>query len=150
MKISKEQYQKLKEELEYLETEGRKKIAEMLKAAASHGDLSENAEYSISKEEQMKLERRILEIKKIIENAQIISTKDNNYVNVGNKVKLLDLKTNKTFEIEIVGYGEVDPVNGKISENSPLGKVLIGKKIGDVVKYAVGDKDFSYKILEIL
>jgi len=149
VKISKENYEKLKKELEYLEKEERKKIAEKLKIAASHGDLSENAEYAIAKEEQANLEQKILEIKKILETAQIIQKIDEEKIDVGSKVKLLDLDTNKIMQIEIVGYGEVDPVKGKISENSPLGKNLLNKKVGDILEYEINGKIFRYKVLEI-
>lgn len=149
VKLLPEDFEKLKKELEYLETEGRKKIAEMLKLAASHGDLSENAEYSIAKDEQAKLEARILEIKRLLENAQIIYNKNKEFIDVGSKIELLDLLTGKKLKIEIVSLTEVDPLNGKISENSPLGKILIGKKEGDEISYEINGKKFMYKILKI-
>jgi transcription elongation factor GreA len=149
VKISKENYEKLKKELEYLEKEKRKEIAEKLKIAASHGDLSENAEYALAKEEQANLEQKILEIKKILETAQIIEKNKNDIVDIGSKVEILDLNTNKKINIEIVGYGEVDPIKGKISENSPLGKNLINKKVGDNIEFEINGKKFKYKILKI-
>lgn len=149
VKLSPQAFQKLKEELEYLETEGRKKIAEMLKIAASHGDLSENAEYSIAKDEQAKLEARISEIKKIIENAEIVNQRSKDFIDIGSKVELLDLNTNSKINIEIVSFNEVNPLLGKISENSPLGKLLMGKKEGEEIFYEVNNKKFHYRILKI-
>jgi transcription elongation factor GreA len=146
--LTKEKLEELKKELEHLKSEGRKEIARQLKTAKEYGDLSENAEYSQAKDEQAALEIRIAELEDMIRNAIIIepgAKKDR--VDVGSKVLLK--KDNKNYEYLIVGETEADPSSGKISNNSPLGKVLLGKKVGDEVIVEAPRGKIKYKILKI-
>ncbi|GIW66332.1 MAG: transcription elongation factor GreA [Candidatus Parcubacteria bacterium] len=149
--ISKEVYEKLKKELEKLKTEGRKEIAEKIKAAKEFGDLSENAEYQSALEEQKKLERRIFELENLLKTSKIIKNKPikSDKVSIGSEVEVLNLENKKSMKFTIVGFGESDPLDGKISTESPVGKALLGKKIGDVVEVTVGNKIFRYKIKSI-
>jgi transcription elongation factor GreA len=148
--LTKEKLEELKKELEHLKSEGRKEIARQLKTAKEYGDLSENAEYSQAKDDQAILEIRISELEDMIRNAIIIETgskKEKDKVSVGSKVILK--KDNKNYEYLIVGEAEADPSSGKISNNSPLGKVLLGKKVGDEVVVEAPMGKIKYKILKI-
>jgi transcription elongation factor GreA len=148
--LTKEKLEELKKELEHLKSEGRKEIARQLKTAKEYGDLSENAEYSQAKDDQAILEIRISELENMIRNAIIIekgSKKEEDKVSVGSKVILK--KDNKNYEYLIVGEAEADPSSGKISNNSPLGKVLLGKKVGDEVVVEAPMGKIKYKILKI-
>jgi transcription elongation factor GreA len=148
--LTKEKLEELKKELEHLKSEGRKEIARQLKTAKEYGDLSENAEYSQAKDDQAILEIRISELEDMIRNAIIIDTgskKEKDKVSVGSKVVLK--KDNKNYEYLIVGEAEADPSSGKISNNSPLGKVLLGKKVGDEVVVEAPMGKIKYKILKI-
>jgi transcription elongation factor GreA len=148
--LTKEKLEELKKELEHLKSEGRKEIARQLKTAKEYGDLSENAEYSQAKDDQAILEIRISELEDMIRNAIIIETgskKEKDKVSVGSKVVLK--KDNKNYEYLIVGEAEADPSSGKISNNSPLGKVLLGKKVGDEVVVEAPMGKIKYKILKI-
>jgi transcription elongation factor GreA len=148
--LTKEKLEELKKELEHLKSEGRKEIARQLKTAKEYGDLSENAEYSQAKDDQAILEIRISELEDMIRNAIIIETgskKEKDKVSVGSKVVLK--KDNKNYEYLIVGEAEADPSSGKISNNSPLGKVLLGKKVGDEVIVEAPMGKIKYKILKI-
>ncbi len=139
--------EKLKKELEYLKTTKRKEIAERLKHAVGFGDLSENAAYHEAKESQAFMEGRILELQKTIREAKIIQKKSSGIVALGSKVSL-EIEGNAQ-EYEIVGANEADPFTGKISNSSPLGKELIGKKTGDRGEFKTPAGKTSYKILSI-
>ena len=141
--LSKETIKKLKAELERLKTEERKKVAERIKVARGFGDLSENAEYQIALEEQKRLENRIRELELLLRTAKVANNKQKDRVGVGSKVVLVDLKTKKEQTFEIVGFGEADPLANKISPESPLGKMLIGKKEGEEIKF--NNKEFKIK-----
>lgn len=146
--LTKEKLEELKKELEYLKNEGRKEIARQLKLAKEYGDLSENAEYSQAKDDQAMLEIRINELEDIIRNAVIIKQgQKSDKVVVGSKVSLK--KDNKVFEYLIVGETEADPSSGKISNNSPLGKALLGKKVGEEVIVRAPRGEIKYKITKI-
>lgn len=148
--ISKEQYEKLKKELERLKIEERMKVAEKIKKAKEFGDLSENSEYVSALEEQKNLERKIFELENLLKQAKIV--KENNKkdeIQIGSKIKIKDLNTGKEINYEIVGFGEADPLNGKISTDSPIGKALLGKKVGDELEIELPKKTLYYKILEI-
>ena len=150
--LTKEQYEKLKAELRRLEIEERAKVAERIKKAKEFGDLSENAEYVEALKAREELERRIFEIRKLLEEAEVIketSSSKNNKVSVGCKVKVKDLETNKTIVYEIVGFGESDPLSVKISSDSPVGKALLDKSVGETVEINLPKKTLRYKILEI-
>ena len=142
---------KLEDELEYLKVEKRKEIAEKIKIARGFGDLSENAEYVAAKDEQGNMEIRIAEIKKILENAEIIDDSEisTDTVSIGAKVKVLDVEFEEEEEYSIVGSTEADPSQNKISDESPVGRALIGRKIGETVDVEIPSGTISFKILEI-
>jgi transcription elongation factor GreA len=148
--ISKEQYEKLKEELKYLETEKRKEIANRLKNAIELGDISENAEYDIALQEKENLERRIAEIKNVLSNAKIIR-QDNKSERIlpGKKFEVIETKTNKKYTFTLVGFGESNPREGKISTESPLGKAFFSKKLDDIVEVQAPNGKVTYKIRKI-
>lgn len=143
---------KIEEEYEYLKVEKRKEIAERIKIARGFGDLSENAEYTAAKEEQAKMETRIAELKKILENAVVIdeSAIPSDTVSIGSKVKVYDEEFEEEIEYSIVGSMEANPREFKISDKSPVGTALLGAKVGDVVAVESPDGDVKLKVLEIL
>ncbi len=148
--ISRETYEKLKEELERLKTISRKEIAEKIKIAKEFGDLSENAEYQSALEEQRRLEKRIAELENLLKTAKVsrnISKSDK--VHLGSEVEIENLKTKKRLKFKIVGFGEANPLENKISQESPLVKALIGKRKGDVVEVNLGGKVNKFKIVKI-
>lgn len=135
--VTREGLQKMKEELEYKETTEKMRIAEQLKVAISYGDLSENAEYDAAKNDQAALEQRINELKQMIENAVVVdeSKIDKDTVGFGTRVTIIDLddEDGEEEEYTIVGTSESDPVNGRLSNESPVGAALIGSHVGDTV-----------------
>lgn len=142
----------LEDELQDLKVNKRREVADKIKEAREQGDLSENAEYDAAKDEQRDIELRIEEIDKILKNAEVVVEEDVdvNVINVGSQVKLLDMEFDEEMEYKIVGSTEVDCLNGKISNESPVGLALIGAKVGDVVEVEVPSGDLvKYKILEI-
>ena len=143
--------QELEKELEYLKTEGRKDIAEKIKVALSFGDLSENSEYDEAKSEQGKLEARIVEIEYMLKNVKIIDEDNINTdkVFVGSKVTIKDLETKEKLTYQIVGFAQADPDNGRISDESPVGTALLGKKTGETVHVEVPVGVLSFKIMAI-
>ena len=120
----------LEKELEVLKTEGRIDIAEKLKVARSYGDLSENSEYDEAKSEQAKIEARINELEYQLDHAEIIDVEDADAVSIGKKVTVKRLSDGVEATYEIVGFAQSDPANGKISDESPVGKALVGSKAG--------------------
>ncbi|MBQ4370845.1 MAG: transcription elongation factor GreA [Firmicutes bacterium] len=149
--ITKEGYNKLVEEHDYLVSVRREEVSRHLKEAKSYGDLSENAEYDAAKDEQAELEDRIQKLENMIRNAKVIDEEEltGEHVNLGLTVDLLDRKTGEKFSYQIVGVTMADPLNDKISNESPLGKELMGKEIGNVVEVPVEDGTLSYEILNI-
>lgn len=150
--ITKEGLDELKAELDYLKAEKRLEIAEKIKIARSFGDLSENSEYDEAKNDQAKLENRINEIETILKHYKIIeegSTRSK-IVNVGTKVKVLDVELDEETEYKIVGSAEADPLNGRISDESPIGKALLGHKEGETVVAATPQGDLEFKIVKII
>ncbi|MDE5671635.1 MAG: transcription elongation factor GreA [Eubacterium sp.] len=137
----------LEKELEALKTEGRIDIAEKLKVARSYGDLSENSEYDEAKSEQAKIEARITELEYQLDHSEIIDTGDNDSVSMGSKVIVKRLKDNFEATFEIVGFAQSNPAQGKISDESPVGKALVGAKIGDVVVVEAPIGNLEYEIL---
>ncbi|MDI6400679.1 transcription elongation factor GreA [Balneolaceae bacterium ANBcel3] len=137
--LSREGYDKLKEELRDLVTRGRKDIARQIDEARSHGDLSENAEYDAAKEAQGKMETRISELETIMANSRVLDDKniDNSKVYVLSTVTIHNNKTNKEMKYTLVSKDEADFNKGKISVDSPIGKALMGKSAGDVVSVKV-------------
>ena len=151
IKITDDGLKKLEEELEYLKTTGRADIAEKIKVARGYGDLSENSEYDEAKNEQAKIEARIVEIEAMLKHVEIIEDVKGNAktVVVGVKVKVLDEEYGDESEYRVVGSTEADPQDGRISDESPVGKALMGKKVGDeVIVEAPGGK-FKLKIVAI-
>ncbi|MGI1692007.1 transcription elongation factor GreA [Thermoanaerobacter uzonensis] len=142
---------KLEEELEYLKTVKRAEVAEKIKQARAFGDLSENSEYDEAKNEQAFIEGRIATIEAMLKNAKVIDEEDIklDQVSIGCTVKVYDESYNEEVEYTIVGSAEADPMNNKISDESPIGKALLGKKVGDVVSVEVPAGIIKLKILEI-
>ena len=153
--LTEEGFKKIEDELELLKTVRRKEVAERIKVAISFGDISENSEYDEAKNEQAQLEERILKLENILRVAVIIdeSSIDTNLVTVGSVVKI-EFKDALTDEVEedeytIVGSAETDPSESKISNESPIGKALLGKVVGDEIDVQVPDGISKIKILEI-
>ena len=152
-KLTQENLDKLKDELEYLKTVRMQEVAEQIKEARSFGDLSENAEYDEAKNEQGKVASRIAELETIIANAVIISedmyAKDE--VSPGCRFKVLDLEFDEEEEYHFVGSQEADPMDCKISDESPFGKAVLGHKVGDIVDVvAPNETTVQFKITEII
>jgi len=144
-------YQKLKDELVRLRSEGRSEIARLLEEARSFGDISENAEYASAKDEQAKLESRIQWLDYQLSKAKIIETSeiDNSKVTIGTTITIQDVETSKVFEYTIVGSEEADPKNNKISSSSPVGQALMGRFIGEEVAAQVPRGERRLKIIDI-
>ena len=142
---------KLENELEELKVVKRKEIADKIKEAREQGDLSENAEYDAAKEEQGHIEKRIEEIEKILKNAEVVDEDeiDLDKISVGCKVKIFDVEFDEELELYIVGSTEADSLNNKISNESPLGKALIGAKVGETVQVDTQAGISDYKVLDI-
>ncbi|WP_107586746.1 transcription elongation factor GreA [Clostridioides difficile] len=149
--LTQEGYDKLEEELENLKVVKRKEVAERIKVAISFGDLSENAEYDEAKKEQAQVEERILKLENMVRKAVIIdeSKIDLNVVTIGSIVKVKDLEFDEEVEYTIVGSTEADPYDGKISNESPVGKTLLGRAAKEVVEVQVPDGVAKFEILEI-
>jgi len=146
--FTKEGIEKLKKELQHLEKEKRKEVAEKLKFAASFGDLSENSAYDDAKNEQNILETRISKLRETIKEAKVVEEKDgSNVVQIGSVIKTKEGEKEK--ELEIVGGSDANPFNGKISCESPIGKSFLGKKEGDVVLVKTPSGEKEIKILQI-
>jgi transcription elongation factor GreA len=149
--LTKEGYQKLEDEVELLKTVRRREVADRIKVAISFGDISENAEYDEAKNEQAQMEERILKLENMIRNAVIIdeSKIDINVVTIGSIVKLNDMEFDEEVEYTIVGSAEADPYEGRISNESPVGRALLDTTVGQVVDVHVPDGVVKFKILEI-
>ncbi|MDR2665753.1 MAG: transcription elongation factor GreA [Oscillospiraceae bacterium] len=149
-KMSEERLAELKEELTYLQTVREKEVAEQIKEARSFGDLSENSEYDAAKAEQGKLYSRMAEIKNLIENAEIIQLADDTgTVALGNRVVVRDVELRSRDVFQLVGSQEADPASGKISDESPLGRALIGRKTGETVSVEAPAGTLKFKIMSI-
>jgi transcription elongation factor GreA len=137
--VTAEGYEKLKSEIEDLSGRGRREIAERIKEARDFGDISENAEYDAAKNDQAMLEGRIATLEERVRNAVIVDEAhlDTDTVSVGTTVHLKDQKTSKSVKYKIVGSSEADPLGGKLSSESPIGKALLGHKRNDIVKVPV-------------
>ena len=152
-KMSSERLEALKEELNYLETVREKEVAELIKEARSFGDLSENSEYDEAKAEQGKLYSKIAELKDLIENAEIVDNTDadlpKDSVTLGSIVEVVDLEENLEETYEVVGSQEANPREGRISDDSPLGKGLHGHRAGDVVTIEAPAGQLQFKIVSV-
>ena len=139
------------DELQDLKVNRRREVAQKIKEAREQGDLSENAEYDAAKDEQRDIEARIEQIEKILKNAEVVveDEVDLDKISVGCKVKVLDVEFDEEEEFKIVGSSEANSLGGKISNESPVGKALIGAKVGDNVQVETQAGVIAYKVLEI-
>lgn len=143
---------KLEEELHDLKVNKRKEVAQKIKEAREQGDLSENAEYNAAKDEQRDIEARIEEIDKILRNAEVVieDEVDVDVINIGCKVRIFDMEYKEELTYKIVGSTEANSLKGRISNRSPLGKALLGKKVGEIVDVETTNGEvIQYEILEI-
>ncbi|WP_099192810.1 transcription elongation factor GreA [Tepidibacter mesophilus] len=149
--LTKEGYKKIEDELEFLKAVRRREVAERIKVAISFGDISENSEYDEAKNEQAQLEERILKLENMVRKAVIIdeSKIDLSIVTIGSVVKVKDIDFDEVVEYTIVGSAEADPYEFKISNESPVGRALLEKKVGDTVDVQVPDGIAKFEILEI-
>ena len=150
--LSKEGYKKYEEELLYLKGERRTEIAQKIKDAREQGDLSENAEYDAAKDEQREIEMRIEQIENILKNCEVVDKADfkKGTIGVGSHVKVLDIKANEEIEYDVVGATEANSLSGKISNESPLGSALLGKKKGDEVEVKLARGSLKVQVLKVL
>ena len=149
--LTSEGLKKLEDELDELIVVKRKEVAQKIKEAREQGDLSENAEYDAAKDEQRDIEARIEEIEKILKNAEIVDEDevDLETINIGCQVKILDCEFDEELIYKIVGSTEANSLKGKISNESPVGKALIGKKVGEMVSVETQVGVVQYKVLDI-
>lgn len=142
---------RLEDELEELKTIKRKEVAEKIKVALSFGDLSENSEYDEAKNEQAMVEARIVQLEAILKNAKVLDNDemDTDLVNLGSKVKIRDVEFDEIMEYHLVGSTEADPMNGKISDESPVGKAILGHRVGEMVEAETPSGMVQFEILEI-
>ena len=150
-KMSQERLDALKDELYYLETVREKEVSELIKEARSFGDLSENSEYDEAKTEQGKLYSRIAELNDLIENADVVEKVEvaADVVTIGSRVRVLDVDEDVEEEYTIVGSQEANPMECRISDDSPFGKALLGHKVGDIVDVEAPIGVLKYKILTV-
>ena len=150
-KLSAERLKELQDELTYLKTVREKEVADQIKEARSFGDLSENSEYDEAKNEQGKLYSRIAEVEEILANCVVIEEDENdhNAVRLGSRITVLDLEFDEQETSEVVGSQEADPMNGRISEDSPFGRALLGKEVGEEVLVEAPAGNLHYKVLDI-
>lgn len=150
--LTQEGFEKLEAELEKLKTVKRKEVAERIKQAIAYGDISENSEYDEAKNEQAFIEGRIVTVENMLRNARIIKDEDRQEgkVSLGSKVKVLDLEFDEEITYRIVGSAEADPLEDLISNESPLGSVLLDRAIGEEVEVEAPAGKFRYKILDIV
>lgn len=149
-KMSRERYEEISKELEYLQTVREKEVAEQIKEARSYGDLSENSEYDEAKTEQGKLYSKIAEYKNLLENAEIVEkSARSGAIGIGSKVKVVDMELGEEEEYQIVGSQEANPRLCRISDDSPFGKGLLGHKVGEIVTVEAPAGDLKFKILDV-
>ncbi len=149
-KMSRERYEEIQRELDYLQTVREKEVSELIKEARSYGDLSENSEYDEAKTEQGKLYSKIAEYKNLLENAEIVEkTSRAGVIGIGSKVLVLDVEMGEEAEYQIVGSQEANPMTGRISDDSPFGRGLIGHKIGETVMIEAPAGELQFEILNI-
>ncbi len=152
--LTREGLQKYEDELHELKVVKRKEVSQKLKEARAQGDLSENAEYDAAKDEQRDIEARIYELEKLLKNVEVVDTdaveSDGKKVNFGSTVRILDKELKEEMVLTIKGASEADSLNGSISNESPLGKALLGAKKGETVSIEAPVGTLKYKILEIM
>ncbi len=149
--LTPEGYEKLKQEIEYLSNDKRREVADRIRTARDFGDIAENAEYDDAKNEQALLEHRIATLEERLLAARVIEKGEitSDVVSIGSHVKLRDLDAKQTVEYHIVGSAEANPTEHKLSNESPVGKAIIGKKKGEVVEVAAPRGSLKFKIVEI-
>jgi len=149
--LTPEGFEKLKAEIEYLSVDRRRDIADRIRTAREFGDIAENAEYDAAKNEQAHLEARIAMLEERLKNARVVTKKEikSGEVSIGTKVRLRDVKANKTVEYHIVGSAEADPAANKLSNESPVGKAIMGRKKGETVEVAAPRGKMKFKIMDI-
>ena len=149
--LTKEGYERLRDEIEHLSTQKRREVADRIKTAREFGDIAENAEYDDAKNEQAMLEARIAKLQERLAGARVIEKKEiaKDVVSIGAKVRLRDVDAKQTVEYHLVGSAEANPAEHKLSNESPVGKAIIGKKKGETVEVATPRGSLKYKILEI-
>ena len=149
--LTPEGYEKLKQEIEFLQNEKRREVAERIRVAREFGDIAENAEYDDAKNEQAMLEHKIAQLEERLLSARVITKKEisKDTVSVGSKVRIRDVAAKQTFEYHIVGSAEANPAENKLSNESPVGKAIMGHKKGDVVEVSAPRGTTKFKILEI-
>jgi len=149
--LTEEGFRKLREEIEYLSTTKRREVAERIKTAREFGDISENSEYDDAKNEQAQIESRIQQLEQKLRNARVVDTEhlDTQSVSIGHRVTLKNLKTKDTVEYSIVGSAEADPRNRRLSNESPVGKALLGRKKGEKVTIPAPRGAIEYQIVQI-
>ena len=150
-KLSAERLEELKQELNYLKTVREKEVADLIKEARSFGDLSENSEYDEAKNEQGKLYSRIAEVENILANHVVIeeNNDDTDVVGMGSKITVKDVATGEEESYQVVGSQEADPMNGRISEESPFGKAMLGKAVGDIAVVEAPAGNIEYEVVSI-
>jgi transcription elongation factor GreA len=146
-----EGHERLKGEIEYLSTTKRREVAERIKQAREFGDIAENSEYDDAKNEQAMLEHRIATLEERLKGARVVAKADapKGVVAVGTKVRLRDIDAKETIEYHIVGSAEANPAEHKLSNESPVGKAIIGRKKGEVVEVAAPRGSLKYKIMDV-
>jgi transcription elongation factor GreA len=149
--LTPEGHEKLKQEIEYLSTTKRREVADRIRTARDFGDISENAEYDDAKNEQAMLEHKIAQLEERLAHARVIESGevDTSVVSVGARVRLRDVDANQTVEYTIVGSAEANPAEQKLSNESPVGRAIIGKKKGETVEVSAPRGSLKYKILDI-
>ena len=149
--LTKEGYDKLRKEIDHLRNDKRREVAERIRVAREFGDIAENAEYDDAKNEQAMLEHRIAQLEERLMAARVIEKKEisKDSVSIGSNVKLRDIEAKKTHEYKIVGSAEANPAENKLSNESPVGKAIMGKKKGETVEVATPRGKLKFKIMEI-
>jgi transcription elongation factor GreA len=149
--LTPEGFEKLTDEIAYLSNDRRREVAERIRVAREFGDIAENAEYDTAKNEQAHLEARIALLEERLAHSRVVTKKEikSGEVSIGTKVRLRDVGANKTVEYHIVGSAEADPAENKLSNESPVGKAIMGRKKGDTVEVAAPRGKLKFKIMDI-
>ena len=150
--LTKQGLKKVEDELDDLKAVKRKEVAEKIKQALAFGDISENSEYDEAKNEQAQLEERIAKLETILRKARVVdeSQISSDEVSIGSTVRVMDLEFDEEVEYTIVGSAEADPYELKISNESPVGRALIGSKVGEIIEVQIPDGITKYKVIEIM
>ena len=148
-KLTRERLKELEAELHYLKTTREKEVAEMIKEARSFGDLSENSEYDEAKNEQAKVEAAIAELEEQLKHVRVVAEINTDSIGIGTKVMVRDLDFEEDIEYTLVGSNEADALENKISDQSPIGRAIIGAKVGDILSIAIPAGQMRIQILSI-